>query len=72
MSALGQKQTFRGANVMSTLPPKADIQSVVGMSANGQWRERRSKKLRPASTGPNNGMNSTHRLHMRERIMKLS
>jgi hypothetical protein len=26
MSALGQKQTSRSANVMSALPPKADIQ----------------------------------------------
>jgi len=25
MSALGQKQTFRGAITMSALPPKADI-----------------------------------------------
>jgi len=25
MSALGQKQTFRNANVMSALPPKADM-----------------------------------------------
>ena len=25
MSALGQKQTFRSANAMSALPPKADI-----------------------------------------------
>ena len=25
MSALGQKQTFRSAIVMSALPPKADI-----------------------------------------------
>jgi len=26
MSALGQKQTFRSAIVMSALPPKADIE----------------------------------------------
>ena len=29
MSALGQKQTFRSAIVMSALPPKADICSAL-------------------------------------------
>jgi hypothetical protein len=37
-SALGQKQTFRGAIAMSALPPKVDILSAVGMSALGQKR----------------------------------
>jgi hypothetical protein len=37
-SALGQKQTFRGAIAMSALPLKVDILSAVGMSALGQKR----------------------------------
>jgi hypothetical protein len=32
MSALGQKQTFAPQNVMSALPPKADIQRPVDES----------------------------------------
>ena len=33
MSALGHKRTFRSANVMSALPPKADIDQRLRMSA---------------------------------------
>ena len=37
MSALGQKQTFAVQNVMSALPPKADIDSPDTMLANLNW-----------------------------------
>jgi hypothetical protein len=38
MSALGQKQTFRSAIVMSALPPKATSTAKYGMSAKDQKR----------------------------------
>jgi hypothetical protein len=38
MFALGQKQTFRSAIVMSALPPKATLIACFGMSALGQKR----------------------------------
>jgi hypothetical protein len=38
MSAMGQKQTFRNAIVMSALPPKADMRAAEIMSAKGQKR----------------------------------
>jgi hypothetical protein len=36
MSALGQKQTFAPQNVMSALPPKADIRSHIAVSTRGR------------------------------------
>ena len=38
MSALGQKQTFAAAKVMSALPPKADMCGALAMSAKCQKR----------------------------------
>ena len=38
MSALGQKQTYAAHNLMSALPPKADMRVAQGMSALGQKR----------------------------------
>jgi hypothetical protein len=38
MSALGQKQTCAPQEVMSALPPKADMWVQLGMSALGQER----------------------------------
>jgi hypothetical protein len=52
MSALGQKQTFAPQNVMSALPPKADIQRLwtrACLSSN-QLQHQLAPHLAPSST----------------------
>ena len=56
MSALGHKRTFCSANAMAALPPKADIERCVEMSAKCQKQMCHHSKISSAEITRPGGM----------------